>query len=224
MPTWAIPADAPSRNKPIESWSLPKLPSTPTAVLASAPALSELNLLRDPQSVAAQTAVEHVRKLESSGAVSRSGLKPAYAENGISQVTRVGESRSTPSNVRQLSRDNVKNDWRDADYSRTLVECAAWAHPTGETKYCIGKMTSTRHPGPKRTLPLRDRDVLSQDVLPTTHDLNDIRGAGLRALKLSVTSWPPLAAQCSCSIVFVTHHIQPRAWIVVLAARTSSPE
>ena len=42
MPTWSIPADAPSRSKPIESWyaSLPKLPSTPTEVLASAPALS----------------------------------------------------------------------------------------------------------------------------------------------------------------------------------------
>ena len=40
VPTWANPADATSRNKPIESWyaSLPMLPSTPNAVLASAPA------------------------------------------------------------------------------------------------------------------------------------------------------------------------------------------
>ena len=51
VPTCANPADVPSRNKPIESWyaSLPKLPSLPTAVFASA-----------------HTAGEHVRKLESS--------------------------------------------------------------------------------------------------------------------------------------------------------------
>ena len=32
----------------------------------------------------------------------------------------------------------------------------------------------------------------------------------------TVTSWPPLAAQCSCSTVIGTHHIQPKAWIVWL--------
>ena len=36
------------------------------------------------------------------------------------------------------------------------------------------------------------------------HDLNDIRNTGLCALRLlSVTSWSPLAAQCSCSNVFI---------------------
>ena len=72
VPTWANPVDAPSRNKRIECWysSLPELPATPPAVLASAPALSELNLLREALSVAAHSAKEHVRKLESSGAFS----------------------------------------------------------------------------------------------------------------------------------------------------------
>ena len=88
MPTWASPADAPSRSKPIESWypSLPKLP-----------ALSELDLVRAPLSAAAHTAGEHVRKLESSGAFSCSEIKPAHAENETSQVTYVGERNSTPS-------------------------------------------------------------------------------------------------------------------------------
>ena len=49
-----------------------------------------------------------------------------------------------------------------------------------------------------------------------SHDLADIRIAGLCALKLSVTSWPPLAAQCSRSNVFLSYHIQPRTWIVWL--------
>ena len=84
----------PSRSKPIESWyaSWPKLPSTPTAVLVSAPALSELDLLREPLSVAAHTAGEHVRELESSGAFSCSEIKPACAENETSEVIYVGES------------------------------------------------------------------------------------------------------------------------------------
>ena len=62
------PAGVPSRRKPIESWcaALPNLPCTPNAVLASAPALSELNLLREPLSVAAHTAGEDVRELEPS--------------------------------------------------------------------------------------------------------------------------------------------------------------
>ena len=55
VPTWAKPADAPSRNKPIEDWhaSLPKLPRPPTAVFASVHALAEPNLLVEPLSMAA---------------------------------------------------------------------------------------------------------------------------------------------------------------------------
>ena len=81
--TWAIPADALSRSKPIESWyaSLPKLPSTPTAVLASAPALSEVELFGEPLSAASHTAGEHVRSLESSRAFSCLNSKPVHVEN-----------------------------------------------------------------------------------------------------------------------------------------------
>ena len=82
-----------------------------------------------------------------------------------------------------------------------------------------------RHPGPKRSLPWRGRNVLIHsaqhyDVAVAecetflrvkeihgpeklvSHDVNDIRNAGLCALRLSVTSWPPLAAQCSFSNVY----------------------
>ena len=82
VPTWANPADAPSRDKPIESWftSLPILRCTPTAVLASAPARSKLDLLREPRSVATHAAGEYVRELESSGAFSCLTTKPVNVE------------------------------------------------------------------------------------------------------------------------------------------------
>ena len=70
-------------------------------------------------SAAARTAGEHKRELESSGAFSCSEMKPACVENETSQVTSVGESNSTPSRVRQLSREGVKNDWRDAKNRRS---------------------------------------------------------------------------------------------------------
>ena len=78
----------PSRSKSLESWyaSLPKLPQPPTAVFASAHALSELDVLHEPMSTAAHTAGEHVRKLESSGAFS-SRAKLANVENAGQQVT-----------------------------------------------------------------------------------------------------------------------------------------
>ena len=55
VPTWANPADASSRNKPIKSWhaSLPKPPPRPTAIFATVHALSEQNLLREPLSATA---------------------------------------------------------------------------------------------------------------------------------------------------------------------------
>ena len=123
VPTWANPADAPPRSKPIGSCcaSLPKLPPPPTAVFASAHALLELDLLRcEPLSAAAHTACAHVRKLESPSAFNFSGERLDEA----SQVTYVGERNSTPSNVRQLPRV-VQDEWRDekaegaADCSRT---------------------------------------------------------------------------------------------------------
>ena len=54
-----------------------------------------------------------VRKLESSRAFSWSEMKSAHVRNKTAQRTYVGESNSTPSDVRQLSREGVKSDWRD---------------------------------------------------------------------------------------------------------------
>ena len=70
-----------------ESWhaSLPNLPPPPTAVFASAQALSEQDLFREPLSAGAHTTCEHVLKLESSGSFSCSGVR--LVENETSQVT-----------------------------------------------------------------------------------------------------------------------------------------
>ena len=70
MPTWAAPAGEQADRK-----------------LVSAPALSELDLLREPLSVAAHTAGEHVRELESSGAFSLSDMKPALVEDAPKLLT-----------------------------------------------------------------------------------------------------------------------------------------
>ena len=98
----------PFTRESIESWyaSLPRLPPQPTAVFATAHALSVLGLLWEPLSVAAHTAGERVRKLESSDAFSYSKAKPAYVEDAGSQVTYVGEDSSAP-----LPRKGVKNGW-----------------------------------------------------------------------------------------------------------------
>ena len=65
-----------------------------------------------------------MRKLESSGAFSRSKMKPAYVGIDTSQVIYVGESNSTPSDVRQLSREGVRNDWKDGKAD----EVVDWSH------------------------------------------------------------------------------------------------
>ena len=97
-------------------------------------------------------------------------MKPAHVKNETSQVTYVGESNSTPSKVRLLSREGVKNDWRDeqtdgaADWSRTaswpchdpIFITPSWSsaapglagwlwdrdQTTGETNCCIAKVIS----------------------------------------------------------------------------------
>ena len=40
-------------------------------------------------------------------------MKPAYVENETSQMSYLSESTSTPSDVRLLSREGVKNEWKD---------------------------------------------------------------------------------------------------------------
>ena len=39
--------------------------------------------------------------------------KPAYVESESSQMTYLGENKSTPSDVRQMSREGVNTDWKD---------------------------------------------------------------------------------------------------------------
>ena len=122
MPTWANSANASSWNKPIESWhaSLPKLPPSPTAVFASAHALSELDLLHEPLAAAAQTAGEHVQKLEPSGAFSCSEIRHASVQNETTQVTNVGDgdtllfTLSSPA-LRQKSRVESFGKTREGD-------------------------------------------------------------------------------------------------------------
>ena len=119
-------------------------------------------------------------------------------------MTYVGESNSTPSNVRLLSREGVRNDWRDektdgaADCSHTscwpchdpIFITPSWfsaprglALPTGSRPdYWRNELLYRgddieRHPGPKRALPLRGRDVLVPDVLPTTAQRHDLAGS-----------------------------------------------
>ena len=73
--------------------------------------LSELDLLREPLSASAHTTEEHVRKLES--AFSCSKTKSAHVKSEASQMTYIGESNSTPSDVKQLSRQGVKNECKE---------------------------------------------------------------------------------------------------------------
>ena len=131
-PTWANPADAPSRNKPIESWyvSLPILPRPPTAVFASARALSELDLLREPLSAAAQTAGEHVQKLESSVAVNCSEVRPDYVED-TPQVTNVSEKGYTTPDLRMLSHEDGKTRLRDERTKNQKKGGADCSHTSG---------------------------------------------------------------------------------------------
>ena len=106
----------------------------------------------------------------------------------------------TPSDARQLSREGVKNDWKDGKAD----EAVDWSHtsrwpcydpifisprfnappgftlPTGsrpdywrnERLYRGGDIE--RHPGPKRALPSRGRSGLIQDMLPATAQHSDM--------------------------------------------------
>ena len=115
------------------------------------------------------------------------------------------------------------------------VQCADWAHYCRDGFLYRGGDIE-RHPGPKRASFLRRRDVLMQDVSPTAavskfeehfrvknihgprefvnHGLNDIRNAVWSAVRVSATSWPPLAVQCLCSNVVMAYRFQTRPWIV----------
>ena len=62
-----------------------------------------------------------MRRLEFSSAFRFSKMKPAYVENETSQKTYADESNSTPSRVRHLSRECIKNDWKDEKPTGQLI-------------------------------------------------------------------------------------------------------
>ena len=116
-------------------------------------------------------------------------------------MTHLGESNSTPSDVRQLSRESVRNHWKDEETDGTVdwshAECwpchnpifisPSWssaplglALPMGSrsdfwrNELLYRAVDIERHPGPKRALPSRGRGVLIQDILPTTAEHDDV--------------------------------------------------
>ena len=195
VPTWAKPPDAPSRNKPNEDWyaSLAKPMPPPTAVFASVHALAEPNSLREPLLTAAHTACEHVRTLESSGVFNCSragsvrGENEPYVARGL--FTPSNQRRWPPESVKNSwsgeGAENQKDGAPDCSYTSCwscegpIFTAPSWfSAPPGltllmgsrpdcwrdELLYRAGDIE--RHPGPKRTLPLRGRDVLVHLVLP----------------------------------------------------------
>ena len=74
---------------------------------------AELDLLRETLSASAHMAGKHVGTLEFFDAFSHSRRKLAYFESETSQKAYLGENKSTPSDVRQMSRESVTSDWKD---------------------------------------------------------------------------------------------------------------
>ena len=142
---------------------------------------SELDLIREALSAAVHTAGEHVRKLQSSSAFRCSNVEPAYVKNESPQTTHVGESNSTPSDVRQLSRRQKRVEaWSHTScwpcYDPMLISPSWFSAPPGLTLpvgsrpdywrngllYRAGDVE--RHPGQKRAILFRGRDVLMQPL------------------------------------------------------------
>ena len=204
VPTWTHPAGALSRNKQIEDWyaPLPKLPLPPVAVFASVHALAEPNLLREPLSAAAHTACEHVRTLESSRVFHCSRAGPARGEH----EHYVGRGHSTPSNERRIKKMGLRTapTRLAGPAARRLGSPCPWDHDhfywRDEMLYRAGDVE--RH-GPKRALPLRGRDVLVQDVLPTTVQRYDMAVAEFENICESETSMGSKSSSITVSTKWV---------------------
>ena len=115
------------------------------------------------------------------------------------------------------------------DWSHTSSSCwpcydpiftsPSWFSPPPGLTLPVG--SSKKHPGPKRALPSRGRDVLTQVILPTSsqHDdvavsdfekhLRDNHGTEELVSHRSVTSWPSLAVEWFCSNVFKAFQFKP---------------
>ena len=182
------------------AWKLVHIVSKPVASTdrSSRTIPSEPGLLPDPLLVAARTAGARVHELESSSAFSFSQRKPACVRNGSPEKTHLVENFSAPSDVRQLSRNCVKYDWKDEE-TNEAVDCGPTRHaglatipssflPSGSAlRLSSPSPTKTRpdywrsdllyrggdterHPGLNRALLLRGRDVLLWDVPPQGND------------------------------------------------------
>ena len=124
---------------------------------------------------------------------SRAG--PARGEN----EPHVGRGLSTPSNERRWPPGSVESSWSEEGAQNQtkwssgllprvmlvlrrshlhcfeLVQCAAWTRPDDcQDELLYRAVDIERHTGPKRALPSRGRDVLVQDVLPTTAHRSDV--------------------------------------------------
>ena len=97
--------------------------------------------------------------------------------------TYVGERASTPSNVRRSPHEGVESQlkgaadcsapsWFSAPPGLTLPMGSRPDYWRNELLYRGGNIE--RHSGAKRALPLRGRDVLVQNVLPTTAQRYDV--------------------------------------------------
>ena len=185
MTTWTSLSVLLLRPKAIEirCASPPKRPPQPTAVCASAHAVSELSLLRRAVS-AAVTSGKRVRMFESSCGVSME-MSSIHVEKDTSQLASVGESDSTLPDMRQVSRDDVKNEERVEkanESGRSHILCCPFHSPdfispsrlsgppeltlpTGSrSEYWRNEQLNRAgdiegHPGPNRALSSRRRRV-----------------------------------------------------------------
>ena len=161
------PADAPSENTPINSWyaSLSRLPHPPTVVFASEEALAEMNLLREPLSTAAHTACEHVRTLESSGILNRSGAGTLHGEDDGSRAC-VGAEFVAPPDMPRLSPD----------------EPCLWHHcqTACETNCRAGDIE--RRPRPELAFIVRTRRLGAGRQVKDIHGVEELLDHGLREL------------------------------------------
>ena len=68
--------------------------------------------------------------------------------------------------------------------------------------------TAQHHDVPFQNMKISCESGRFRDAKNSSHGLNDIRKASLCALRLSVMSRRPVAAQCSCSNVFIAYRFQ----------------